>query len=133
MAGNREMDDQELLQVLFMAVGEWEDSPYYLPRDELFDLERFLTDHHALKLKAELESLYGTPLNQRFWSSFLGYHRLKRARDEIKEQEDQQGEKRQEYLQAAEEVRRSRQKWVKEWFHHHRRQQIKIIPGGKKD
>jgi hypothetical protein len=133
VAGEREIDDQELLQLLFRAVEDWEDSAYYLPQDELFDLDRFLTDHHALKLKEELEGLYGTPLNQRFWSSFLGYHRLKRAREEIKAQEAQQDHKRRDFVQATEEERKNRRKWVKEWFHHHQRQQIKVIPGGKKD
>ena len=133
MARKTEIDDQELLQVLFKAVEEWEDSPYYLAQDEMFDLDRFLTDHHALKLKAELEGLYGTPLNRKFWSSFLGYHRLKRAREEIKAQETSQDQKRRQYVQATEEERKDRQKWVRDWFHHYRRQQIKVIPGGKKD
>jgi hypothetical protein len=126
------MDDHDLLQELFHAIEEWETSPYYLPEEELFDLERFLTDQRAHKLKLELENIYGTPLNQKFWSSFLAYHRLKRAREEIKAQESLQDEKRRQYLEAMEEERKTWHKWVKEWFHHHRRQQIKVLPGGKK-
>ena len=127
------MDDHEVLRKLFHAIEEWEDSTYYLPEEELFDLERFLTDHHAQKLKIDLEAMYGSPLNQKFWSSFLGYHRLKRARDEIKAQEALQDEKRRAYLLAVEEERKAWHKWVKEWFHHHQRQQIKVLPGGKRD
>jgi len=35
------MDDRKLLEELFNAIELWEDSPYYLPSEELFDLERF--------------------------------------------------------------------------------------------
>jgi hypothetical protein len=127
------MDDQELMQRLSQAIEEWENSPYYLPEDELFDLESFLTDHEAVELKAELERIYGKPLNQKFWSSFLVYHRLKRTRDEIKAQETDQEERRQRYLRAIEEEKRTWRELLKEWFHHHQRQRIKVLPGGKKE
>jgi hypothetical protein len=129
----KETRDRELLLKLSDAIGEWEDSSYYLPEDELFDLERFLEDHEALGLKSELEAIYGTPLNYKFWSSFLAYHRLKRARQEIKAQDEHQEEKRQKYVEAVEEEKRASQKWLKEWFHHHKRQQIRVLPGGKSE
>jgi len=132
VAPTNETRDQQLLLELSHAIGEWENSPYYLAEEEIFDLESFLLDHNARELKLELESIYGTPLNHKFWSSFLAYHRLKRARQEIRDQDDQQEEKRQRYLQAVEEEKKAWQKWLKEWFHQHRRQQIRVLPGGKK-
>ena len=132
MPSTNETRDQQLLHQLSQAIGEWENSPYYIVDEEMFDLERFLLDHDARELKLELESIYGTPLNQKFWSSFLAYHRLKRARQEIKEQDEHQEEKRQRYLQAVEEEKKAWQRWLKEWFHQHRRQQIRVLPGGKK-
>lgn len=33
------------------AVSDWEASPYYLPEEELFDLERFFRDHGADEIK----------------------------------------------------------------------------------
>ena len=128
-----QMDFQELMNQLTHAIGEWEDSPYYLPEEELFDLEGFLTDHHATELKGELEKIYGTPLNEKFWSSSLAYQRLKRAREALKAQEAQQEEKRKQYLEAIEEGKKAWKKWLKEWFHAQRRQQIKVLSGGKKD
>jgi len=127
------MDDRQLIQHLSQAIEEWENSPYYLREEELFDLERFLTDHKAFELKKELEGSYGTPLNQKFWSSFLVYHRLKRAREQIKAQDTDQEEKRRRYLQAIEEEKRTWQELLKEWFHHHQRQKIKVLPGKKKE
>ena len=126
-------DDQQLMQNLSQAIEEWEGSPYYLREEELFDLDRFLTDHRAFALKSELEEIYGTPLNRKFWSSFLVYHRLKRVREQIKVQETDQEEKRQRYLQAIEEEKRTWQELLKEWFHHHRRQKMKVLPGKKKE
>ena len=41
MPETREIDYQELFGKLAEAIGDWEVSPYYLPDDELFDLERF--------------------------------------------------------------------------------------------
>ena len=45
-------DYRDLLELLSREVGEWEHSPYYLPQEELFDLERFLSDHRALEQAA---------------------------------------------------------------------------------
>lgn len=132
MSASVRMDDQELMQRLSRAIEEWEGSTYYLPEEELFDLERFLEDHQALELKSELERIYGIPLNQKFWSSFLVYHRLKRSRNQIEAQETDQEEKRRRYLQAIEEEKRTWQELLKKWFHHHQRQRIKVLPGGKK-
>jgi hypothetical protein len=124
-------DHQELLEYLRQAISEWENSPYYIPEKELFDLEGFLKDHKALELKKELESVYGEPLNDKFWTSSLAYHRLKRARQEVKEQEDLQDEKRRRYLEAVEEGKKEWDKWLNEWITNQRRQQMRIIPGGK--
>ena len=126
-------DYQNVLEELVQAIADWEVSPYYLPEQEMFDLERFLKDRHAHDLQVELEKRYGTPLNEKFWSSSLAYQRLKRAREEVKAQEAQQDEKRKRYLEAVEEGKKEWEKWVKEWVHQQRRQQMKVISGGKKD
>lgn len=133
MAGTMGKEHVEFLEELSRAIAEWEGSPYYLPEEELFDLERFLVDHQAMELKDELERTYGIPLNQKFWSSSLVYHRLKRAREQIKTQEVSQEERRQIFLQTAEEEKKTRQKWLKDWFHHHQRLKMKVLPGGKRD
>ena len=133
MSSKKTMDDRELLEELSNAIELWEDSPYYLPSEELFDIERFLTDHQAHRLKTDLEHIYGTPLNQKFWSSFLAYHRLKKVRDEIKTQEMLQEERRRRYLEAVEEEKKTWQKWLKDWFHYQQRQKLRILPGGKKN
>lgn len=118
---------QELLRKLTEAIGEWEASPYYLADGELFDLEQFLTDQNALDLREDLERIYGTPLNQKFWSSSLAYHKLKRAREAVKSQDSEQDEKRKQYLQAVEESKREWKNWLKEWAHNMRRQQLHLV------
>ena len=123
--------DRQLLEKLGQAIEEWESSPYYLQEDELFDLERFLQDNQALDVKRELESLYGTPLNQKFWTSFLAYHRLRKAREEVKAQDAMQEEKRRQYVEAAEAEKRAWQEVMREWLHQQRREQFRVIPGGK--
>ena len=126
-------DEQRLLEELGRSVSEWEDSPYYLRDEEIFDLESFLDDRGASDLKARLEKTYGTPLNLKFWSSNLTYHRLKRAREEVKAQEDQQDERKQEYQEAVERQRKAQQEWLKQWIHERRRGLMTVIPGGKKE
>ena len=123
--------DRQLLEKLGQAIEEWESSPYYLQEDELFDLERFLQDNQALDVKRELESLYGTPLNQKFWTSFLAYHRLRKAREEVKAQDAMQEEKRRQYVEAAEAEKRAWQEVMREWLHQQRREQFRVIPGGR--
>jgi len=123
--------DRQLLEKLGQAIEEWESSPYYLQEDELFDLERFLLDNQALDVKRELESLYGTPLNQKFWTSFLAYHRLRKAREEVKAQDAMQEEKRRQYVEAAEAEKRAWQEVMREWLHQQRREQFRVIPGGR--
>ncbi|MBP8644652.1 MAG: hypothetical protein KBH99_00850 [Syntrophobacteraceae bacterium] len=127
------MDDRKLLEELFNAIELWEDSPYYLPSEELFDLERFLLEHNAHRMKQDLENIYGSPLNQKFWSSFLAYHRLKKVREEIRAQETLQEERRRRYLEAVEEEKRAWREWLKDWFHCRQRQKLRLLPGGKRD
>ncbi len=133
MSMNEKTGDQEFLKRLSEAIDQWENSPYYLPDEELFDLETFLVDHRAGHFKTELEIIYGTPLNHNFWSSFLAYHRLKRAKEEIKAQDALKEEKHRQYMQVVEEEKKAGQKWLKEWFHNQRRQKIKVLPGGRKN
>lgn len=130
MSDTKKMGSEDLLNELSRNIEQWDASPYYLPAEDIIDLERFLTDHGADDLKLEMESLYGTPLNLRFWSSFLAYHRLKRAREELKAHDALQEEKKKYYLAIVEEEKKAGQKWLKEWFHQLRRQQIKVLPGG---
>lgn len=133
MPDSKDTGSQELLKRLTQAIGEWEYSPYYLEEEELFDLERFLDDHQATDLKGDLERRYGTPLNQRFWSSFIGYHRLKKVRDEIKTQDALQEEKRRRYMEALDAERKAWQEAMKEFFRQQRRERFRVISGGRTD
>jgi len=126
-------DYQELFALLASAIGEWEHSRYYLADEELFDLERFLIEHHALELKAELEREFGVPLNRTFWASSLKYWRLRQAREEVKLQEAEQDRKRRDYLRADVEGKRAWQEWLKKLRVTERRRRFKVIPGGDKD
>ncbi len=127
------IDIEALLEKLTQEVADWEDSPYYLKNEELFDLERFLLDHDANAFKAELEKTYGQPLNEKFWSSSLAYQRLKRAREIVKNQDDAQEKKRQDYARAVEEGQKEWRQWLKEIRSNQLRSQLKVIPGGKKE
>jgi len=127
LIGSKPMSRQELLGRLSEAIAAWETSPYYLADEELFDLERFLADHAAEDLLRELEQTYGRPLNQKFWSSSLAYHKLKKARQLVKQQDASQDEKRRQYLEAVVASRREWQAWIKDWAHQLRRQQMRIV------
>jgi hypothetical protein len=127
------INTEALLEKLSQAVADWEDSPFYLQDEELFDLERFLLDHDAKAFKAELEKTYGQPLNEKFWSSSLAYQRLKRAREVVKNQDDDQEKKRQDYARAVAEGQKEWQQWLKEIRSNQLRSQLKVIPGGKKE
>ena len=133
MSTSTPIEPEELLEKLTQAVADWEDSPYYLKDEELFDLERFLLDHDASAFKAELEKTYGQPLNEKFWSSSLAYQRLKRARAVVKDQDDVQEKKRQDYARAVEEGKKEWQHWLQEIKSSQLRANFKVIPGGKKD
>ena len=133
MSTSTPIDTEELLEKLSHAVADWEDSPYYLRDEELFDLERFLLDHDAYAFKAELEKTYGQPLNEKFWSSSLAYQRLKRARAVVKDQDDVQEKKRQDYTRAVEEGQKVWQQWLKEIRSNQLRSHLKVIPGGNKE
>jgi hypothetical protein len=125
-------DYQELFTLLAREIGEWEDSRYYLPDEELFDLERFLSEHQALELKGELEQEFGVPLNRNFWVSSLKYWRLRQARKEVKSQEAEQDRKRRDYLRAEAEGRKAWQEWLKDLRASEKRRRFKVIPGGGK-
>ena len=127
------MDHEELFDKLADEIAEWEYSPYYLVDVELFDLERFLLDHHAHGLKEELEETYGRPLNEKFWSGSLAYQRLKRTREVVKEMDAEQERKRVEFAQSLKENKKARQQLLKDIRTSQRRAQLKIIPGGRKD
>ena len=125
------MYNEELFEKLAFEVAEWEHSPYYLPEEELFDLERFLLDHHAHAFKKELEETYGRPLNEKFWSGSLTYQRLKRTREVVKEMDAEQERKRVEFAQSLEENRKTREQLLKELRASQRRSRLKVIPGGR--
>ncbi len=133
MSTSTPIDTEELFEKLTQAVADWEDSPYYRKDQELFDLERFLLDHDANAFKKELEKIYGQPLNEKFWSSSLAYQRLKRAREVVKDLDDNQERKRRDYARAVEEGQKEWQQWLKEIRSSQLRSQFKVIPGGKKD
>jgi hypothetical protein len=133
MSASTPIDIEELLEKLTQAVADWEDSPYYLKENELFDLERFLLDHHAETFKAELEKTYGQPLNEKFWSSSLAYQRLRRARAVVRDQDDLQEKKRQDYARAVEEGQKEWQQWLQEIRSSQLRAHFKVVPGGKKE
>jgi hypothetical protein len=125
------MDNEELFEKLAFEVAEWEYSPYYLADEELFDLERFLLDHHAHAFKEELEETYGRPLNEKFWSRSLAYQRLKRTRVVVKEMDAEQERKRVDYAQSLEENKKTRQQLLRELRASQRRSQLRVIPGGQ--
>jgi hypothetical protein len=127
------MDNEELFEKLAFEVAEWEYSPYYLAEEELFDLERFLLDHHAHAFKEELEETYGRPLNEKFWSRSLAYQRLKRTRKVVKEMDEDQERKRVEFAQSLEENRKTREQLLKELQASQRRSRLRVIPGGQSD
>ena len=133
MTSSTPIDIEELLEKLTYEVADWEDSPYYLRDDELFDLERFLLDHNASDFKTELEKIYGQPLNEKFWSSSLAYQRLKRTRAVVKDQDNLQEKKRQDFARSVEEGQKEWQQWLKEIRSSQLRAHFKVIPGGKKD
>jgi hypothetical protein len=124
------MDNEELFEKLAFEVAEWEYSPYYLADEELFDLERFLLDHHAHAFKEELEEIYGRPLNEKFWARSLGYQRLKRTREVVKEMDGEQERKRQEFADSLVENKKSREQLLRELRASQRRSQLRVIPGG---
>ena len=125
------MDNEELFEKLAFEVADWEHSPYYLAKEELFDLERFLLDHHAYAFKEELEETYGRPLNEKFWSRSLAYQRLKRTRETVKEMDAEQERKRVDFAQSLEENRKTREQLLRELKASQRRRQLKVIPGGR--
>ena len=125
------MDNEELFEKLAFEVAEWEYSTYYLADEELFDLERFLLDHHAHAFKEELEETYGRPLNEKFWSRSLAYQRLKRTRVVVKEMDAEQERKRVDYAQSLKENKKTRQQLLRELRASQRRSQLRVIPGGQ--
>ena len=126
------MDNEEIIEKLAFEVAEWESSPYYLQEEELFDLERFLLDHHAHALKQELEETYGRPLNAKFWSGSLAYQRLKRTREVVKEMDAEQERKREEYAESLVENKKAREQLLRDLRASQRRSQLRVIPGGQR-
>ncbi len=133
MTERKDFSFQELLAVLKEEVGRWDQSRYYMAEQELFDIEQFLDDHGAKEIRQDLERLYGTPLNERFWHSFLAYHRLKKAREAVKEEGLQHEEKRRRYEEAVRAYQSVWNDWVNAWVRETRRRQWKVIPGKKGD
>jgi len=125
------MENEELFEKLADEVAEWEHSPYYLEEVELFDLERFLLDHHAHALKEDLEETYGKPLNQKFWSSSLAYQRLKRTREVVKEMDAEQERKREEFAESLVENKKAREQLLRDMRASQRRSKLRVIPGGQ--
>lgn len=133
MSTQTPIDIEKLLERLSREISEWEFSDYYLEDEELFDIERFLLDHNAHELKAELETSYGQPLNRNFWSASLSYQRLKRAREEVKALDAEQDRKRQEFARAVEENKEARQQLLKDIKASQRRARLTVIPGRKNE
>lgn len=133
MSKDKHFLNQDLFQKLRDEVALWEGSQYYIADKELFDIERFLDDHGASDIREELERIYGSPLNEKFWGSFLAYHRLKKAREEIKTEEKQQEEKRRRYLEAVKAYQEAWNEWIEAWAREERKKGWKVIPGKKKD
>ncbi|MEJ5348523.1 MAG: hypothetical protein WHS46_07520 [Desulfosoma sp.] len=93
-----------LFKALQEEVAAWETSPYYLPDQEIFDLERFLKDRGAEALVLQLEQVYGRPLNTSFWKTLLPYHKLRRVRLELKKEEAEHERKRVLYMESVREA-----------------------------
>ncbi|MCX7823646.1 MAG: hypothetical protein N2260_09440 [Syntrophobacterales bacterium] len=133
MTKERPLSNQDLFKKLREEVALWEGSKYYIAEKELFNIEQFLDDHGASDIKEELKRLYGIPLNEKFWRSFLAYHRLKKAREEIKEEERQQEERRRRYLEAVKAYQEAWNEWIDAWVREERKREWKVIPGKKKE
>ncbi|ROR01587.1 hypothetical protein [Desulfosoma caldarium] len=103
----RHSSNVDLFKALQEEVAAWEASPYYLAEDELFDLERFLKDRGADDLCLQLEQVYGRPLNISFWKTLLPYHKLRRLRLKIRQDEAEHDRKRALYLESVNEARRT--------------------------
>ena len=116
-----------VLSELTAEVARWEASPYHIPEEELFDIERFLEDRGAGALRAELERAFGTPLNRRFFSALLPYAKLRRARREVVEDDRLHDEKRRRFFAAIEEERRA----LAEAARAAARPPLRVIAGGK--
>jgi len=94
---------KELSQVLAELreeVGRWEDSPYHLAEEDLFDLKRFLEDRGRQDLVEWLESVHGRPLNRTFWERLLPYRRLHKMRVLLQEKEEERQKEQARYLRA---------------------------------
>jgi hypothetical protein len=100
-------EDRALFEALREEVAAWEASPYFLPEEELFDLERFLKDKGAEDLCLRLEQTFGRPLNASFWRTLLPYHKLRRVRLEIRREEAEHDRKRALYLESVKEAHRA--------------------------
>lgn len=105
--GSKDGQDRTLFEALREEVAAWEASAYFLPEEELFDLERFLKDRGAEDLCQRLEQTYGRPLNASFWRTLLPYHKLRRLRLEIRKEEAEHERKRALYLESVKEAHRA--------------------------
>ncbi len=124
---------RRIMDKLRDAVSDWEASPYYLAEEELFDLERFLRDHEADDVREAMEAAYGRPLNRSFWPSLIAYHRLKRVRGALKEEEALHEEKRRAFLEAVERAHRTWREWLEEWVDKEKRPRLRLVRPPEKE
>lgn len=116
-----------LFKALQEEVAAWEASPYFLPEDELFDLERFLKDRGAEDLCLQLEEVYGRPLNVSFWKTLLPYHKLRRLRLEIRQDEAEHDRKRALYLESVHEARRTLRELLKMLAQEEKKPRLRLV------
>lgn len=105
--GSNVRKERSLFEALREEVAAWESSPYFLPEEELFDLERFLKERGAEALCRRLEEAFGRPLNASFWRTLLPYHKLRRVRLEIRQEEAEHDRKRALYVESVKEAQRA--------------------------
>ncbi len=126
--GAKQRGDRTLLEALREEVAAWENSAYFVPDEELFDLERFLKDRGADDLCRRLEETFGRPLNASFWQTLLPYHKLRRVRMEIRKEEAEHDRKRALYMESVREARRALREFLELMAEEGKRPSLRIVP-----
>lgn len=125
---SRQRGDRTLLEALREEVSAWETSAYFLPEEELFDLERFLKDRGAEDLCRRLEETFGRPLNASFWQTLLPYHKLRRVRMEIRKEEAEHDRKRALYVESVREAQRAYRELLELMAEEGKRPSLRVVP-----
>lgn len=131
----KKAEERTLFEALREEVAAWEASSYFLPEEELFDLERFLKDKGAEDLCRRLEETFGRPLNASFWRTLLPYHKLRKVRLEIRKEEAEHDRKRALYGESLREAQRALRALVELMAEEAKKPSLRIVrrPDPKED